>query len=237
MNFFQLQDNLRKLLKDRIENGQLTGLALARQAGFKQAHISNFLNCKRSLSQVGLDKVLATQQLSIFDLLGPSDVNLQVSLPPVGEHGFETVPLVDSAIAASQPVICREHRRNQHKFQSALLRRIRPDEAPVHAAWTRFVLIRVGGEAMSMYPRITPGAVLLIDRHYTSSAPYRRGQPNIYAVRKDGQCAIAYLEYNCHCLILRPHNPGYPVDLVPVDVGQDFHEHIVGRICQIMAEC
>ena len=54
---------------ERIDDGQLTGLGLARVTGFKQAHISNFLNQKRSLSLEGMDKVLATQHMSIFDLL------------------------------------------------------------------------------------------------------------------------------------------------------------------------
>jgi hypothetical protein len=47
MKFRMLQDNLRSILWERIDAGNLTGLHLAQQAGFKQAHISNFLNRKR----------------------------------------------------------------------------------------------------------------------------------------------------------------------------------------------
>ena len=50
MKFKVLQDNLRKTLWSRIEEGDLTGLRLAKETGFKQAHISNFLNRKRGLS-------------------------------------------------------------------------------------------------------------------------------------------------------------------------------------------
>ena len=57
MKFKVLQDNLRKILWQRIETGELTGLRLAQQTGFKQAHISNFLNRKRGLSLEGMDKV------------------------------------------------------------------------------------------------------------------------------------------------------------------------------------
>src|SRR5438445_117585 len=46
MKFRALQENLRKQLWERIEEGDLTGLRLAEQTGFKQAHISNFLNRK-----------------------------------------------------------------------------------------------------------------------------------------------------------------------------------------------
>jgi hypothetical protein len=50
MKFKVLQENLRKTLWHRIEEEGLTGLRLAEQTGFKQAHISNFLNRKRGLS-------------------------------------------------------------------------------------------------------------------------------------------------------------------------------------------
>ena len=57
MKFRTLQENLRKTLWGRIDEGDLTGLRLAEQTGFKQAHISNFLNRKRGLSLEGMDKV------------------------------------------------------------------------------------------------------------------------------------------------------------------------------------
>ena len=69
MKFKVLQDNLRAILWERIEAGELTGLRLAQQTGFKQAHISNFLNKKRGLSLEGMDKVLSVQHLSVLDLL------------------------------------------------------------------------------------------------------------------------------------------------------------------------
>jgi hypothetical protein len=37
MKFRALQENLRKALRERIEEGELTGLRLARETGFKQA--------------------------------------------------------------------------------------------------------------------------------------------------------------------------------------------------------
>ena len=42
MKFRVLQDNLRRTIWERIGEGDLTGLRLAQQTGFKQAHISNF---------------------------------------------------------------------------------------------------------------------------------------------------------------------------------------------------
>ena len=65
MKFRALQENLRKALWERIEEGELTGLRLARETGFKQAHISNFLNRKRGLSVEGMDKVLPGDEKAI----------------------------------------------------------------------------------------------------------------------------------------------------------------------------
>ena len=69
MNFQDLHELLRQELLRRIEQGSLTGSLLARQAGFQQAHVSNFLNRKRALSLEGLDKVLASQSLTVEQIL------------------------------------------------------------------------------------------------------------------------------------------------------------------------
>src|SRR5579863_395399 len=105
MKFKVLQENLRKILWDRIEAGELTGLRLAEQTGFKQAHISNFLNRKRGLSLEGMDKVLQVQHLSVLDLLDPAEVNKRASILPPSSDEFENVVLTDPATAATQPLI------------------------------------------------------------------------------------------------------------------------------------
>ena len=56
-------------------------------------------------------------------------------------------------------------------------------------------MIRADGrEGMSMYPRLLPGATVLIDRHYNSLKPYRKGESNMYAVAKNGACTVKYVE-------------------------------------------
>src|ERR1017187_2071824 len=105
MKFRALQENLRQLLWDRINAGEITGLRLAEQTGFKQAHISNFLNRKRGLSLEGMDRVLAVQHLSVLDLLDPSEVNKRASILPPSNDEFQNVLLTDGAIAATQPLI------------------------------------------------------------------------------------------------------------------------------------
>ena len=105
MKFRALQENLRKALWERIDEGELTGLRLARETGFKQAHISNFLNRKRGLSVEGMDKVLNVQRLSVLDLLDPGEINKRASITPPSDDQFENVLLVDGAVAARQPLI------------------------------------------------------------------------------------------------------------------------------------
>src|SRR5208282_1817327 len=105
MKFRVLQDNLRETLWGRIEEGDLTGLRLAKETGFKQAHISNFLNHKRGLSIEGMDKVLRVQHLSALDLIDPAEVNKRASILPPSNDEFENVLMADGRIAATQPLI------------------------------------------------------------------------------------------------------------------------------------
>jgi hypothetical protein len=84
MKFRMLQENLRKTLWEYIDAGELTGLRLAEQTGFKQAHISNFLNRKRGLSLEGMDRGLNVQHLSVLDLIDPAEVNKRASILPPG---------------------------------------------------------------------------------------------------------------------------------------------------------
>lgn len=89
---------------------------------------------------------------------------------------------------------------------------------------------------MSMYPRLLPGATVLLDRHYNSLKPYRRAESNMYAVRKEGLCAIRYLELAGDNLVLRPNNPAYPVEVLPIKTGTTAADYIVGRICYVGVE-
>ena len=103
MKFRALQENLRKALWERIEEGELTGLRLARETGFKQAHISNFLNRKRGLSVEGMDKVLNVQRLSVLDLLDPGEINKRASITPPSDDEFENVLLVEGRSRRASP--------------------------------------------------------------------------------------------------------------------------------------
>ena len=236
MKFRALQENLRKVIRERIEEGELTGLKLAHQTGFQQAHISNFLNSKRSLSLEGMDKVLQVQKLSVLDLLDPNEINKRASILPPSPGEFEDVVLADANVAATEPLIIADKVKDILKFKKGFLKRLKPD-AKGRDGWQRFVLIKVDAhDGMSMYPRLLPGSTLLIDRHYNSLEPYRKNEQNMYAVRKDGTCTVKYVEVSGNNLVLRPHNPSYPIDVLPMEEGTNPGDHIVGRVCHVSIE-
>ncbi len=237
MKFRTLQDNLRKTLWERIDAGDLTGLRLAEQTGFKQAHISNFLNRKRGLSLEGMDKVLNVQHLSVLDLLDPAEINKRASIIPPSEDEFENVVAVESAIAASEPLIMSMHVKEIVKFRKTFLKKLRSATEGDRDNWERFVIIKVDArEGMSMYPRTLPGATLLIDRHYNALVPYRRGENNMYAVRKPEGCTIKYVEQANNHLVLRPQNAAYPVEVLTMEPDQKPGDYIVGRVCYVGIE-
>ena len=237
MKFRALQENLRKILWDRIEAGELTGLRLAQQTGFKQAHISNFLNRKRGLSLEGMDKVLQVQHLSVFDLLDPAEVNKRASVLPPSNDDFENVALTDCAIAATQPLIASMHVKGFLKFKKSFLHKLRPDPEGNHTSWQRFVLIKLDPrDAQAMSPRLPLGATLLIDRHYTSLKPYRKNELNMYVVLKSDNCTVRYVELAENHVLLRPHNPNSPLEVIPVPEGKKPEDYVVGRICEVSAE-
>jgi peptidase S24-like protein len=237
MKFKSLQENLRKAMWERIDEGELTGLRLAEQTGFKQAHISNFLNRKRSLSLEGMDRVLSVQHLSVLDLLDPSEVNKRASIPPPSEDEFENIFVADGSVAATQPQVMSMQVREIQKFKKSFLRKLRPEMHGKRGDWERFVAIKVeANDGMSMYPRLLPGAMVLIDRHYNSLQPYRKGELNMYAVNLKGSSIIRYVELAGRNMVLRPYNQAYSVEVLPLGEGESVSDYLVGRVCHIAIE-
>ena len=237
MKFRQLQEMLRRELLERIDQGELTALGLARQTEFAQPHITNFLNRKRLLSVEAMDRVLAARRMSVLDLLDPDEVNKRASIVPPSEGDFENVLLVEGAIAAGEPIITNEDVKDILKFKKSFLRRLRPTDNSGRDRWRRFVLIKVDAhDGMSMYPRLLPRATVLIDRHYTSLEPYRKQEPNMYAVRHNGGATVKYVELAENNLILRPHNQSYPITVIPIEESKTFSDYIIGRVCHVAIE-
>jgi transcriptional regulator with XRE-family HTH domain len=237
MTFKILQESLCKRLWKEMRNGGLTGTEVAASAGLQQAHISNFLNGKRGLSLEAMDRVLAARKLSVLDLIDPKEINERASVPQSQESEFQNIPVVHSGLAASRAQISRKGVREILKFPCSFLGRLRSSGDRVRAQWERFVAMRIDArEGMSMFPRLLPGATVLIDRHYNSLRPYRRGEQTMFMVRSGKQCVIRYMERLDEGIILRPHNPAYPVEMLEVIGGHAISESVIGRIAHIGVE-
>ena len=234
LRFDALQEALRRELRRRIAGGDLTGTSLAETTGFRQGHISNFLNRRRSLSLEALDRVLESQNLSVLDLI-PADyagaAEREDSLRSV-----ETVPVVSHAAAARQRITHGDILDYAHVPESALhYGRERP--SPARALWQRFIGVRVDGmQAAAMEPLLRQGAVVILDRHATTLTIYRSQSPPIYAVRRGQAFHLCFLEVEEYRLILRPRNPEVPVRLIATPSSEHARELILGRICYMLTE-
>jgi hypothetical protein len=162
MTFQKLHESLRLEMVRRIEEGTLTGVAIAREAGFRQAHISNFLNRKRALSLTGLDKVLRSQNLSVQHIMR---VDLQASSAPAsGEESMVAIPVVSSATAMDDAAIRKESVIETIQISACRLQDCPARPSPRVTGWDRFVAVHADAQqAAAMQPLIAAGATLVLD--------------------------------------------------------------------------
>ena len=233
MNFTQMHERLRLELLRRIQRGTLSVSLLARQTGFGQPHLSNFLHNRRQLSLEAIDRVLAAQHLTAADLL---PVLQQPGFFPTDEDG-SSVPVVSHHAALFEPHIRASQAQFLLHLPAGTLQSIRTRVSTTRRAWQRFVAVRIpAADALPMDPLVLPEAITLLDRHYTSLTPYRVNRPNLYAVRHGAHLTLRYLDFVSNRLVLRPHNIGYPVDLIEVDPDESPYDLIVGRVSLILNE-
>ena len=237
MNFQDLHELLRLELVRRIERGTLTGSRLAQQAGFQQAHISNFLNRKRALSLEGLDRVLASQNLSIDQIL-PLELNAAAT-PPASDP-TETVPVVSPSAAMDEARISSAAILETLQVSASRLNGNHPNRVRTStplAQWQRFVAIRADNQqSAAMDPLVSPGAILILDRHYNSLSPYRAHQPTLYAVRCGASLLLRFVDFDEGRLILRPYSREFPIQLLPLAAHESPSDYIVGRVCLVFSE-
>jgi hypothetical protein len=123
------------------------------------------------------------------------------------------------------------------KIRKRFLQKLRPDLEGKRRGWERFVAVHIkASEGLCMYPRLSSGATVVIDRHYNSLNPYRKNDANIYAVSKNGQLKVKYVELSGRQLVLRPHNQVFPVEIVQMDKGKRASDYLVGRVCHVSLE-
>jgi transcriptional regulator with XRE-family HTH domain len=231
MNFTQIHERLRSELLRRIQRGTLSISLLARQTGLGQPHLSNFLRGRRGLSLEAMDRILAAQHLTVADLL---PVLVRAASMPTAEAGG-MVPVVTHAAALFEPYIRPSVVQSMLFFPAGMLESIRARVSHTRRAWQRFVAVRIqASEASAMEPLVLPDALVLIDRHYNSFAPYRPERPNLYAVRHHAHLKLRYVDMELNRLVLRPFNIGWPVELIDSEQWESPNEPLAGRVALIV---
>ncbi len=234
MNFTQMHERLRLELLRRIQRGTLSVSLLARQTGFGQPHLSNFLHSRRNLSLEALDRILAAQHLNCADLLESSRY-VEAESRSGGKSA--QVPLVSHTTAMYEPYVRSSVVQGLIYLPPGSLETLHPRVSPGRRGWERFVAVRIpANDALPMEPLVLPDAIALVDRHYDSLAAYRPSRPNLYAVRNGTFLMLRYVDFLAGRLVLRPHNHAFPVDLIEVSEDQSPREWICGRVALVLNE-
>lgn len=233
MNFSQMHERLRLELMRRIQRGTLSVSLLARQTGFGQSHISNFLHSRRQLSLDALDRILTALHMAAIDLM-PADFRGD-ALPM--EDDASTIPIVSHGAALFEPVIRPSAAQTVLHLPPTTLASVRPRTTSARRTWQRFVAVRApAADAFAMNPLIFPEAIAILDRHYTSLAAYRSDRPNLYAIRNGPHLCLRYADFLASRLVLRPHNIASSIDLLEIDPGGTPNDLITGRVVLVLNE-
>ena len=233
MNFSQMHERLRLELLRRIQRGTLSISLLARQTGFGQPHLSNFLRCRRQLSLEAMDRILATQRMTIADLLPalPQKAIWQ------GDESDGAIPLVSHTTALFERIVRPSAIKLMLHLPPGSLESVRARATNARRAWQRFVAVRItSADALPMEPLVLPEALVLLDRHYNSLLPYRPNRPNLYAIRHGAHLTVRYAEFQSNRLILRPHNIAFPLDVIALNREESPSDWLVGRVALILNE-
>jgi hypothetical protein len=237
MNASQLHERLRVEIARRIDRGMLTGMLLAKQSGVQASHISNFLHRKRQLSLSTMDRVLASQSLSVEDLFpieklrrDERDAERKKALPT-------TVPLVSGTTAIYSPSIPANAVLETIRLPHGALEEMRPRRTVSRRDWQRFLALRTtADQAAPMLPVLRARSIAVVDRHYNSFSPYRPPAPNLYAVNAGGSVVFRYVTFDADSLILRPHSLEYAVELLRMGASDSPSDHLIGRVCMTLVE-
>jgi len=237
--FLSLQDSLRAGIWARLERGELTGKSLAHKAGFRQAHLSNFLNGKRGLSLQAMDRLLDVLHLDVLQLAGVDDAARRALQPERHHEAMEAIAVVTLSAAARRARFSPHDVQGTVSFRRSFLRRLKPHMVGNRRDWTRFVVVNVDSEnASGLTPLLKPGAELLIDRHCNAPPRLSGPSPDLYAVMEGSGGIITRLTLSPGHLILRPlrETERVPVRLLPVPPGRMAGEFIIGRVRHIAME-
>lgn len=231
MNLSQLHERLRLELLRRIERGTASVSLLARQTGLGQPFVSNFLRGRRTLSVESFDRFLGAQRMEIADLLpAPSGAIPQEKIAPVVE-----IPLVTHGVAMHEPYIRASSVVKMLPFPGSLVAGLEERCAPARKQWERFVVVQIEAEdAKPMDPEVLAGALILLDRHYTSFRPYRAGETNLYAAQMGSRLVVRYAQFQADRVVLRARAVHVEAEVLEPAVGQVASDLLVGRVVRVV---
>jgi len=191
-----------------------------------QAHISNFLHGHRSMSMQALDKALAAIHVQVEDLAPQKR-----EAPLGGAKDSVEVPLVSHSVAIFEPYMRASVVERMLSFPGDAVSELEARCPNTRRQWERFVAVRVDAEdARGMEPVLLPGAVVLLDRQYTSFKPFREGMPNLYAARLGTRLLIRYALHQAERVLLRPYLAQAEAHVVEVALGEMASDVLVGRV-------
>jgi hypothetical protein len=225
-DFRSLQERLRQRLLAEISAGELTGLQLARQTGFQQAHISNFLNRKRGLSLEAMDEILKARGLSVTELAATGEDGLSsATIIHAADAGFTFIPLLEAekCLASDVPL---SGARDTLQVMTSRLQKLPVRMHIPRPHWQRFVAVRVRAtDAHAMAPRLPRGSLVVIDRHSNEVA-----DGAIYLARAGNKVVLRHIENIAGTLVLRPANIAHPLQQL------ESPSAVVGRACLLLSE-
>jgi hypothetical protein len=165
----------------------------------------------------------------------PLDLSAAAEMTPEQE----AVPVVSASTAMEEAAVRPEQVIETVQVAASALRGNRWWAQEKYAQWQRYVAVRADAQqAAAMDPLLAPGAIVVIDRHYHSLAPYHAHRRTLYAVRAGGGVGLLlrYVEFDGGTLILRPLTMGVPVQLIMPGAKETPADYIVGRVCVVVSE-
>lgn len=143
-------------------------------------------------------------------------------------------------VALGEPYMRASSVQRMLEFPAETLRSLRPRCTASRRQWERFVAVRLtAAEVFGMEPILLPGAIVVLDRHYNSLAPYRGAtatQPHLYGVRNHHRLSVRYVDFLAGRLVLRTHRPEIPVDVVEPLGEESPNDLLIGRVALIVNE-
>lgn len=233
VDFRSLQERARLRVLAQISAGEVTGAQLARETGFRQAHISNFLNRKRGLSLEAIDAIVKTRKIGLADLMrepGNSAGRRRSLRASAAELSYIPLMEEENCLASDIPYAAA---RNALRVMYSRLAKLPVRMHTPRPHWLRFVALRVtAADAKAMSPRLTRGAIVVVDRHSNAAGDNH----SIYAARAGKRIVLRYVECAGVELVLRPHDPECELMVLEAGGGHDALAAIIGRVCMVMGE-